>query len=146
MTRSTFTRRDALSVAVLGVLPASGCAGYGGYLATGCTDESRYSLVLTRVDTPPEDTDAIRYERLSANERELVEKALDGGRYETCPSEAQSGGESAAFERLGERVRAHRSEGGRVYLQYEGRYYQIGLVVAAVIYAPTEHTSSVATG
>lgn len=130
------TRRGVLSGMAVGVTSTAGCLEK---LRTGCEDQSRYILILTEVDIEAVRTDPISYQNLSSGERRLIEKTLDSGRYETCPGVDDD--ESRALFDFADRVQAHRSN-GYAYLQYEERYYQIGLVLSAVYYARTEHDPS----
>lgn len=131
---SELTRRGALGGMALGMTSMAGCLQT---LLTGCEDQSRYILILTELERDAVRTDPIGYQNLSSNERRLVEKTLDNGRYEMCPQDV-SDNESRALYDFADRVQDHRSN-GYAYLQYEGRYYQIGLVLSAVYYARTEH-------
>lgn len=128
------TRRSVLGTVIVGIATVPGCLDY---LPTGCEDGSKYILILTEVEPDAVRIDPIPSENLTTNERRLVEKALDGGRYETCPQDV-SESESRAFYDFGDRVQS-RSQEGYAYLQFHGRDYQIGLVLSAVYYARTEH-------
>ncbi|MDX1746213.1 MAG: hypothetical protein R3324_09775 [Halobacteriales archaeon] len=75
-------------------------------------------MILTEVEPDSVRTEPIEYERLSVPEQRLVEKSLDGGRYETCPQDV-SESESEAFYAFGDRVRGV-SQNGYAYLAYEG--------------------------
>lgn len=127
------TRRRVLGIVTAGIAAIPGCVEY---LRTGCEADSKYILILTEVERGAVRTDPIPYENLTEDERRLIEKALDGGRYETCPHESES--ESQAFFEFGDRVQSRRQD-GYAYLEFQGRYYQIGLVLSAVYYARTEH-------
>jgi hypothetical protein len=129
---AALTRRAVLGGMAVSVTAIPGCV-----RLSGCEDQSKYILILTAVDSDVVRTEPIAYQNLSADERRLVEKTLDQGRYETCPWEA-SDDESRAFYAFGDRVESHRAD-GYAYLEYEERQYQIGLVLSAVYYALTEH-------
>lgn len=130
------TRRGVLGGMAVGMTSTAGCLQK---LLTGCEDQSRYVLILTEVDIEAVRTDPISYQNLASHERRLVNKTLERGRYETCPGVEDD--ESRALFDFADRVEAHESN-GYAYLQYEGRYYQIGLVLSAVYYARTEHNTS----
>ena len=106
-------------------------------LLTGCEDESKYVLILTEVESDAVRTAPITYRDLSTNERRLVQNTLDSARYEVWPQQVSNEDSRALFE-FRDRVESHRSN-GYAFLDYEGRYYQIGLVLSAVYYARTEH-------
>jgi len=115
-------RRTLLTTVLAASLSLSGCVEY---LMAGCESQNKYILRLTEVDEEVLRTDPIPYRNLSENEHRLVRKTLDTGRFETCP------GEGSDEDRD--------SENGYAHLRYDGRYYQIGLVIAAVYHARTKH-------
>lgn len=131
------TRRSVLGIVTSGIATFSGCVEY---LRAGCEIDSKYLLILTEVGPDTVRTESIEYGSLTAPEQRLIERALDEDHYETCPQDV-SESESVAFDDFGDRVR-ERSQNGYAYLEYQGRYYQIGLVVSAVHYARTEYEST----
>ena len=128
------TRRNVIGIVTGGLASIPGCVEY---FRSGCEKDSEYLLILTAVEPEAVRTEPIDYASLSAPERRLIEEALDGGRYEVCPH-ALSETESQAFYEFGDRVRES-SESGYAFLEYEGRYFQVGLILSAVHYARTEH-------
>lgn len=131
------TRRSVLGIVTSGIATFSGCVEY---LRTGCENDSKYLLILTEVEPNTVRTESIEYGSLTAAEQRLIERALDTDQYETCPQDV-SESESEAFYEFGDRVR-ERSQNGYAYLGYQGRFYQIGLVLSAVHYARTEHKAT----
>ncbi|MDZ7701097.1 MAG: hypothetical protein U5J98_02965 [Halobacteriales archaeon] len=127
-------RRTLLTSGLAASLSLAGCVGYR---LSGCESQNRYILKLTEVDQAVLRTDPIPYRNLSANEQRLIRKTLDTGRFETCPGEGSDEDRGALFE-FQSRVQDH-SENGYAYLTYDGRYFQIGLVISAVYYARTKH-------
>lgn len=128
------TRRAVLAGATASLTSTAGCVEY---LLTGCESQSKHVLILTAVDRDVLRTDPIQYENLSENEQRLVQKTLETGRYEICPGQASDEAQRA-LSKLRSRVE-DQSENGYAYLRYVGRFFQIGLVIAAVYYARTKH-------